>query len=174
MPPSEPPEFDLADGFAADLADAPADERVYRVALELYEPTRVATVAERADCAPDTARRHLERLADVGVLDRVTDEPATYERNGSYFEWRKRDRLEDRSESELRERLADLTARERAFRETYGEEQPDAVDATEHADYDGIEEVWLDLSEWRTVRRRIRRLDAVRRGRRDDPSSEAA
>lgn len=170
----DPPTFDLASDVAAELENAPADERVYRVTLELYEPTRVATVAERADCAPDTARRHLERLADVGVLDQVTDEPATYARNESYFEWRKRDRLADHSESELQERLAELTARERTFRETYGEDTPDAVNALDHADYDGVEDVWLDLSEWRTVRQRIHRLEAVRQRKTGETSSEAA
>jgi predicted ArsR family transcriptional regulator len=174
MSPPETPDVALAEGFEAALADAPADERVYRVALELYEPTRVATVADRADCAPDTARRHLERLAHVGVLDRVTEAPATYERNASYFEWRKRNRLEERSTEELQEQLAELSARDRSFKQTYAADHPGAVDALEHADYDRIEEVWLDLSEWRTVRRRIRRLEAVRQNRASETSSEAA
>ena len=167
-------EFDLAAEFGADLASAPADERVYRVALQLYESTRVAAVAERADCAPDTARRHLARLVDIGVLEQVGDSPATYRRNESYFEWRKRSRLEQLSTSELEDRLAPLTTREQAFRDQYGADCPGDVDALEHADYDDVEDVWMDLSEWETVRRRIRRLEDVRRRRAGESPSEAA
>lgn len=167
----DPSGFDLAEGFTEELAAAPADERVYRVALQLYEPTRVAAVAERADCAPDTARRHLARLADIGVLDRSTEGPATYRRNDSYFEWRARDRLDQLSVDQLRERLAGLTEREQAFREQYAATAPDEVDALEHGGYDDVEEVWLDLSEWATVRRRIERLEAVRRQRAADSGS---
>lgn len=176
MPPSDTDpsvEFDLADGFASDLDAAPADERVYRVALQLYEPARVATIAERADCASDTARRHLERLVDIGVLEQVGDSPATYRRNESYFEWRKRSRLEELSTSQLQERLTDLTTRERELRDQYDAEQPGDVDALDHADYDQVEEVWMDLDEWKTVRRRIQRLEDVRQQGATDSESES-
>ena len=174
-PDADPPtEFDLATEFASALDSEPADERVYRVALQLYEPTRVAAIAERADCAPDTARRHLERLVDIGVLEQVADAPATYRRNESYFEWRTRSRLEQLSTNQLQERLEELTARERNLRDRYDADRPDDVNALDHADYDQIEEVWLDLSEWETVRRRIRRLEDVRQQRAADSESEAA
>lgn len=168
-----PEEFDPVGEFADALGSAPADERVYRVALQLHEPTRVSAVAERADCATDTARRHLDRLVDIGVLDRVTDSPATYRRNESYFEWRARNRLERLSTSELQERVEQLAERERTFRERYGSEQPGDVDALDHADGD-IEDVWLDLSEWETVRQRLQRLEAIRQRRANDSEREAA
>lgn len=37
---------------------------------------------------------------------------------------------------------------------------------------DDVETVWLDLSEWQTVRERIDRLEAVRQRRADGSSSE--
>jgi len=166
-----PPEFGISESFEDELAAAPADERVYRVALQLHEPARVSEIAERADCAPDTARRHCERLAEIGVLASVGDEPATYRRNEAYFEWRKRDRLAELSSEQRRERLAELTSRERAFRDQYGVDDPAAVAATDHADYDELEAVWADLSEWRTVRRRIERLESVRQRTATDSSS---
>ena len=174
MSPNDSPAPDVAEEFAEAVSDAPADERVYRVALQLYEPARVAEVAERAECAPDTARRHLQRFTDLGVITRVTDDPATYQRNESYFEWRKRQRLADCSMDELRDRLETLTARERTFRERYDAETPAAVDALAHADHDELEAVWLDLSEWQTVRERIERLEAVRRARTSDPTSSGS
>lgn len=162
---STPPERSITEEFETAVDELPADERVYRVALQLSEPTRVAAVAERADCATDTARRHLTRLADIGVLTQDGDSPATFSRNESYFEWRKRSRLADRSDDELRERLSELTDREAAFRDQYDADGPDDVDALAHADYADVESVWLDLSEWRTIRERIERLEAVRRER---------
>lgn len=169
-----PSDFDLAATFTADLDAAPADERVYRVALQLYESTRVAAVADRADCASDTARRHLDRLVDIGVLEQVTDAPATYRRNESYFEWRKRSRLEDLSSRQLQGELGELTTRDQTLQERYDAERPSDVDALDHAAYDQLEEVWLDLSEWETVRRRIRRLEDVRQQRAANSESEPA
>lgn len=171
MAPVDSEEFDVETAFREELEDQPADERVYRVALQLYEPARIAEIADRADCAADTARRHVARLAELGVLERVSETPATYQRNESYFEWRRRNRLEERSRAQLREQLETLAGRERTFRERYDADAPADVDALEHADYDEIEDVWRDLSEWTTVRRRIERLEAVRRRKTADPSS---
>lgn len=159
-------------GFREDLDSAPADERVYRVALGLYDPAGVTTVAERASCASDTARRHLKRLADIGVVEAVSETPLTYTRNESYFEWRQRNRLEKCSSSELQETLSELTAREREFRDQFGVDAPEAVDALEYADFDDVETVWLDLSAWQTVQERIERLEAVRQRRAEGSSSE--
>ncbi|WP_439331100.1 DUF7342 family protein [Halorubrum ezzemoulense] len=117
-------------------------------------------MAERASCAPDTPRRHLKRLADIGVVERVSESPLTYVRNESYFEWRLRNRLGDLSRDELHDRLAELTERESAFRERFDVESPTDVDALDHAEYDDVESVWLALSEWRTVRARSGRLAA--------------
>ncbi|SMO90599.1 DUF7342 family protein [Halorubrum cibi] len=164
--------FGLAEGFGADLKSEPADERVYRVALQLYDPAGVSEIAERASCAPDTARRHLERLADIGVVETVSESPLTYVRNESYFEWRLRNRLVDLSRDELHDTLAELTDREATFRERFDAASPTAVDAFDHADYDDLEEVWLALSEWHTLRERIDRLEAVRRDRGSDSSIE--
>lgn len=177
MPPPDgdsPSGFDVATEFASALDSEPADERVYRVALQLYKPARVAAIAERADCAPGTARRHLERLAEIGVLEQVADAPTTYQRNESYFEWRTRSRLAQLEPNQLQERLEELTARERALRDQYDADHPGNVDALDHADYDQVEEVWLDLSEWETVQRRIRRLEDVRQQRAAESDSEAA
>lgn len=164
-----PPEFTLAEDFVSELEAQPADERVYRVALQLYEPARVAVIAERAACSSDTARRHLERLEEIGVVERNSDSPATFSRNESYFDWRKTNRLERLSDADLSERLGDLTDREASFRETYDADAPGNVDALDHADYHEVEDVWMDLSEWQTVRDRIRRIERVRQNRLSEP-----
>src|SRR6056297_3076562 len=119
-----PPETDFSTELAERLADAPTDDRVYRVALELVEPTRVATVADRADCSKTAARRHLDRLADIGLLTRVMDDPAAYRRNESYFEWRRFDRLVSLSEEESTERLRSLLAEHAEYRDKFEVDEP--------------------------------------------------
>lgn len=164
-----PADSSLADGFADELASQPADERVYRVAIQLHEPTRVATIAERADCATDTARRHLRKLVDIGVLERTGESPDAFARNESYFEWRKRNRLAKLSQAELRDRLRELSGQASSFRERYDADAPADVDALDHADHADVEAVWRDLDEWQTVRDRIERLEEVRQSRSGQP-----
>ena len=164
-----PPPSDFSEGLDERLEDAPADERVYRTALELYTPTRVVEVAERANCSKNAARRHLRRLADIGVLTRVTDNPETFERNESYFEWRRLNRLSELDDDEYRDRLGELLSEDEAYRETYGVETPDEIDPLEYGEYGAAEKVWLDLNNWAAIRKEIRDL---RRSRRDSPVDE--
>ncbi|PSP76197.1 transcriptional regulator [Halobacteriales archaeon QS_1_68_20] len=161
---------DLASEWEDVLAGQSTRDRVYGVAVQLYEPTRVRAVAERADVSKETARDYLRWFADVGMVDQVAESPDTFVRNESYFRWRRVQKLRELSPEERRERVEHLTEREREFRETYDADGPDAVDAVEHADYADVEAVWDDLDEWRTVRRRLRELD---RARRDRDSGEA-
>lgn len=171
MPPDDPPldPPNLADEWRAQWEDEPTRSRVYAVALQLYEPTRVKDVAERADVSKETARDYLKWFAELGMLDQVAESPDTFERNEQYFEWRRIQRLQAQSEEDLLDQLEQLTRLEREYRERFEADSPEAVDALEHADYDDVESVWLALQEWRTVRRRIRELErsppAARRGR---------
>ncbi|WP_396613899.1 helix-turn-helix domain-containing protein (plasmid) [Haloferax sp. S1W] len=125
--PRGPPEDDFADGLRERLDAAPADERVYRVALELTKPARVSEIATRADCSKNATRRHLNRLTESGALTKVTENPATFERNESYFAWRRRTRLAEFSETEYKERLGELLAEDDAYRDTYGVDDPQFV-----------------------------------------------
>ena len=164
-----PPPSDFSEDLGERLDNAPADERVYRTALELYTPTRVVEVAERAACSKNSARRHLRRLADIGVLTRVTENPETFERNESYFEWRRLNRLSELDDDEYRDRLGELLSEDETYRETYGVETPDEIDPLECGEYGDAENVWLDLNNWAAIRRAIRDL---RRSRQDSPVDE--
>ncbi|WP_129112604.1 DUF7342 family protein [Halegenticoccus tardaugens] len=164
-----PPRSDFSEDLADRIRDAPADERVYLVALGLHEPTRVSEVAARAECSKNAARRHLKRLADIGLLTRVVENPASFERNESYFEWRRLDRLSRLSDDEYRRRLGELLSENETYRERYGVDEPNDVDPFEYAEYGDPEHVWLDLNNWAAVRREIRDL---RRSRRDETADE--
>lgn len=156
--PRGPPEDDFAGGLRERLDAAPADERVYRVALELTKPARVSEVATRADCSKNAARQHLNRLTEIGVLTKVTANPATFERNESSFAWRRRARLAKLSETEYKERLGELLAEADAYRDIYGVDDPHDLDPLEYSSYGDPEAVWLDISNWESVRTEIQEL----------------
>ena len=164
-PPTNPPS--LAEEWRTQQQDDSTRNRVYAVALQLSEPTRVKEVAERADVSKETAREYLKWFAELGVLKQTDESPDTFARNEQYFEWRRIQRLQARSEEELLDQLEQLTRKERAFKERFDTDSPVDVDALEHADYDDLESVWMDLREWRTVRRRIRELERARKGQAD-------
>lgn len=170
MPAEDPPADlpSLAEEWRAQQQGESTRSRVYAVALQLYEPTRVKEVAERADVSKETARDYLKWFAELGVLDQVAESPDTFERNEQYFEWRRIQHLQAQPEEELQEQLEELTRKEQAFREQFDTDGPDDVDALEHADYDDVESVWMALREWRTVRRRIRELERARKGQAGD------
>ena len=161
---SGPPDKSMPSDFAERLESAPTDERVYRVALEITEPTTVSEVASRADCSKNAARRHLKRLADIGLLTTVMEDPATYERNESYFRWRRLNRLAELSEDESNERLRELLSKHESYKDKYGVETPDELDPLEYDEFGDAERVWLDINDWRAVRNEIRDLRLARQG----------
>jgi hypothetical protein len=71
--------------------------------------------------------------------------------------------LEQLSEQERHNRINALSEQEREFQEKYGAESLADVDALDHAEDTDVEAVWMALSEWDTVRRRIRDLDHTNR-----------
>ena len=104
-----PPESDFSEGLTERVENIPTDERVYQTALELYEPTQVSEVADRADCSKNDARRHLKRLAEIGLLSRVMENPEAFKRNESFFEWRRYNRLSELSDSEYKNESANYS-----------------------------------------------------------------
>lgn len=164
-PPDDVPS--LADEWRDQEQDGSTRNRLYTVALQLYDLTRVRDVAERADVSKETARDYLKWFAELGVVEQTGESPDTFQRNEEYFEWRRIERLRSQSPEERLERLEQLTEKEAEYRDRFGADGPDDVDALSHADYDELETVWRDLQEWRTVRRRIRELERARQ-RQDD------
>lgn len=164
MPGSGPPAEDTAERLTERLESAPTDERVYRVALELTEPTTVSGVANRAGCSKNAARRHLKRLADIGLLTRVRENPDTYERNESYFRWRRLNRLAELSEDEYNERLRALLSEHESYKDKYDVADPNELDPLNYDDFGDAERVWLDINDWKAVRKEIRDLRQARQG----------
>lgn len=143
--------------------------------MSLREPTSVETVAERADCSPNTARKHLADLTELGVA-RATDANGGthYQRNDEYVRWRRANRLAERlGPDELLDRVAELEARDESFAAEFGVESPDSVPIPD-ADHATVEERWESSREWASVRDELSvTREALRMARRDRSTGTA-
>lgn len=130
--------------------------------LQLDVPATVDEVATLADHGPDAAREYLDWFERMGIVERVTDAPATYRRNREYLAWRRVQRLRSEYDpEELVDALESASGRDGDFAEEFGVESPTAVTISEHAAENDrtVEDIWETLSEWKTVRRRIELLE---------------
>jgi predicted transcriptional regulator len=158
-----PPELGFAESWEEALEDRSTKERVYEVATTLTEPTRVATVAEFANCSKGGARTNLEWLTELGVVERVADEPAMYRRNEAYFDFRRVHRLtREHSINELEQLIEEYEQREQTLADQFDVDSPQAVDVFMTVDFDELDTAYDRFSEWRTVRRRLREFRRAR------------
>lgn len=167
------PDLDLGDSWADELDERSTKERVYEVATTLTEPTPVADVADRTECSKGGARTNLEWLTELGVLERVADDPAMYRRNEAYFDFRRVYHLtRDHDAGELEDLIEEYDAREADLASEFDAETPAAVDVLTTVAFDELDDAYDRLSEWRTVRRRLRELRRARLMVQRDPGGE--
>jgi len=143
--------------------------------LGLDSPTTAGEVADRAGHGVDAAREYLEWFERMGIVKRVTDSPATYERNQAYLNWRRVQSLRDGYTSdELVGLLEAETRRARELADRFGVDSPDEVSVSDRAVASGrsVEAVWEDVSDWRTARRRIALLERALAADPDDAVGE--
>jgi len=159
----------LADEREQWTADRDTSVRIRDVVLGLRDLQSAAAIADRADCSTNAARKHLERLTDLGVAQAVEDGGATrYARNDEYVRWREANELAtDHDVETLLDHLEGLEARDDEYREQYGVDAPDAVEFPDDATHETLHERFTATGEWATVRRRMGiYTDAVRMARR--------
>ncbi|WP_435362322.1 DUF7342 family protein [Haloarchaeobius sp. DFWS5] len=171
MSEGDPPAFDAHEQWQADRTTF---QRVYDVLVGTHEPATVKQFEEWDECSENGARQALEQLAEMGIAERTDTRPATYQRNQSYFRWKRIEQLaREHSPGTLRERVDELVDQDQAFQEQYSVPEPDAVVVADEIteDHEALHERWDDLTEWRTIRRDITVLkQAVQRAEsmRDD------
>ena len=166
-----PPDLDGLESPESLLKGGPIRERLLDVVVGLRTPTKVSTIAEYADCDTETARDYLEWFDQMGMVHRHDGRPVRYERNDSYFQWRRIDQIRaEYSEQDIVDALADTLEQIEEYRSQFDAEYPDEVsliEATQTLDM-STEAAWEALSEWETLERQAAFLDAARR---DDPVS---
>jgi predicted ArsR family transcriptional regulator len=166
-----PPDLDELESPDALVESGPIRERLLDVVTGLRTPTKVAEIADLADCDTETARDYLEWFDEMGMVHRHDGRPVRYERNDAYFQWRRIDRIrEEYAEREIVEALADTIERIEDYRVQFDADDPGEVSLVEASQDMATEEAWEALSEWKTLERRAALLDAARRDRPDASS----
>ena len=166
-----PPDLDGLESSESLLKGGPIRERLLDVVVGLRTPTKVSTIAERADCDTETARDYLEWFDQMGMVHRHNGRPVRYELNDAYFQWRRINQIRaEYSEQDIVDALAETIEQIEEYRSQFDAEYPDKVslvEATQTLDM-STEAAWEALSEWETLERQAALLDAARR---DDPVS---
>ena len=98
----------------------------------------------------------------MGIVIRVTDSPATYERNQEYLNWRRVQTLRrEYATEELLDLLRSESKRADALAREFDAESPAGVSITQYAaaSDQSIEAIWDQLSSWETALRRVSLLE---------------
>lgn len=138
--------------------------RVYDVVLGLTSPTTYTRVAELADCSPNAAKKHLDRLAEMGIARADRDSrPATYERNDGYLEWQEASRIAtDLSLDAIIDRVEALEQRRTEYEAEFGTTDPATVTVFDAEDHDTIHDRMTAVSDWQGVIRDVRLYELAR------------
>lgn len=138
--------------------------RVYTAILSITEYTHYPDVAEIADCSANTAKKYLERLVEIGVVQRDPKvKLARYRRNDAYLEWREVTQIaEDLSVSQTIERVEELETQRKEFEEEFGSSDPTTVSVFDAETEDEIHDRMKTVSEWQSIERRIHLYELAR------------
>jgi|AntDeeMinimDraft_4_1070355.scaffolds.fasta_scaffold00452_18 predicted ArsR family transcriptional regulator len=161
-----PPELDALESPDSLLKDGSIRKRLLDAVIGIRTPTKVSTIAERADCDTETARDYLEWFDEMGLVHRHDGRPVRYERNDAYFQWRRIDRIrEEYSEQEIIDALGDTLEQIEDYRAQFDATHPDKVSLVNAAQEQDLstETAWEALSEWETLEQRAALLDEARR-----------
>ncbi|WP_193310751.1 ArsR family transcriptional regulator [Halorubrum halophilum] len=157
-----------------------AFDRIRGVAGSLTDPQSVAWIAEEAHVAENTARNHLDRLADLGVLTTIsTESGVAYYPDPIYTRSQDlRDLVQNHSERELASQAADLQGSLNELKTRYDVGSPSEIRATIATSGTAPEEArerLEDASEWEHCRYRLSLIrDALEHYDTYDTSSRSA
>ena len=133
-------------------------DKVFKTIMECVEYQHYTTVAEQANCADNTAKKHLDRLVDMGIVDRNEElKMATYRRSRAYIEWWIAQRIaSDYSVSEIVARIEELEEKQLEL-----ETDLEDMDLTPNTIYmvksiSLVSEQLEAVTEWRYTEQRIR------------------
>lgn len=162
-PGAEPPDFGEFDDPEDVLKGGSTRERLLDVIMQLRDPEKVSTIADRAGCDTETAREYLEWFESMGMVREFSARPVTYSRNDSYLRWRRVERIREQySDEEIVEKLMETLEEIGAHRDRFDADTPGTVSLVDVSREMSVEEAWTEISEWVTLERRAALLDAAR------------
>lgn len=115
-----------------------ARERVETIATTVSEPRTANWIAEQADVTWDTAKKHLDDLADSGALLVTDDDKYVPDPTRAYFDFL-RELILGNDKEELRGELEAIATRIEEWQATYDVDSPDALEATLADDFSATE-----------------------------------
>ncbi|MFC7251893.1 winged helix-turn-helix domain-containing protein [Halomicroarcula sp. GCM10025324] len=138
--------------------------RVYDVAMGITSPTPAAEIADVADCSPNAAKKHLDRLAKMGIVSVNRDgRPVQYERNEGYLEWQDASRIADElTVEEIIDRVSGLEEERAEYEDEFDATDPTAVNVYDQDSDEAIHDRMTAVSDWRGVIRDIRLYELAR------------
>jgi len=147
----EPPN-DVVDELREEWNEETFD-RVMSTILGTSEYTWHREIAEIANCSENSAKKHLDRLVDMGLVQRKPNPNiALYRRNDAYFEWRAVDQAaEQLSAEEIAERVEQLENRREDFEDKFGSANPTSVSVFDAESENAIHERMKEIGEWQGI-----------------------
>lgn len=144
-------------------AEGETFERICKAIFEISEYTSHIEIAESADCSPNSVKKHLDRLAELRVVEKdPRTELARYRRNSAYIEWRAlRYIIDEYPMEEIIERVEALEARQEDLIDTSGE-LPSIVPAADVKMHESVGERMDAANELELIKRRIRLYELAR------------
>ncbi|UHH26689.1 DUF7342 family protein [Halobacterium noricense] len=133
-----------------------ARERVETIATTLSEPRTANWIAEQADVKWDTAKKHLDNLAETGVILVTEDDTYVPDPTQAYFD-HLRELILTNDRAELRGELEAIADRIEDWKTTYEVDSPEDLEATLADD--------LSADEIRERRQALRRWENSLRSR---------
>lgn len=159
---SAAPDFDALTSPAELVHGDRTRDDFFDAVLALDSPATVHEVADLAGHGVDAAREYLDWFEGMGIVTQVTESPATYERNQEYLNWRRVQTIrQEYATEELLDFLKTESERLESLENEFDGESPDAISISRYAAETGqsIEDVWEDLTAWKTARRRVTLLE---------------
>jgi DNA-binding Lrp family transcriptional regulator len=129
-------------------------DRVQSVLRQTREPTPVTQIAEQAHVSETSARKHLDRLAELGPAATTQDGRTTlYHRNEEHHIFQRIRQLQrEHTRTELFEGIREMKDKLREYREQHSVESPEEL----ALDFDSTdEESWQVISEWESTRQNL-------------------
>lgn len=152
------------------IKESDAFGRVYETVLGISEFESHNKIAEIAGCAPNTAKKHLKRLTQMGIVEtNNSDNYLKFRRNDAYLEWREVTQIaKEHSHQELVERVQELEATEYELKDEFGVKGPDTASVYRSNSDFPTHELMQKIGKWNSIQRDIRIYEAARQLQQND------
>ena len=138
------------------IEDTDGFDRVEAVVSRTHEPRSAAGIARSAHVSESTARKHLDRFADLGPALATQDGRVTrYERDDDHYLLERVWNLQrTQTRGDLLESIEEIRTEIEDYRREYGVEAPEDLAVLDET-ADGSADPWGDVTDWMTTREHL-------------------